>query len=425
MYKSYWLSLLFCLLTLGIVGYTRIDDARDKEAGKDQTVKYSVVFNAATLEQKIIGLPYDEITKRYEPAEKITGKKKSGYFSAHYTDLQIFTKGEEHIVRDMTVQFKNGIAASLKLDKADERESLCAKVLNLNPLAFKMIDTEFGTREVAVMKGNAEGALKYLVIIAGILFILLVGAGGFFIIWPLLTLIVKKIGGWGARVLGLALVLGISWLWFPFVAYSMDNIGLYLGVGGLVEAIGLIGLFTGTPKAPKTVSLVDPYWGRYLVPVPHDIAMNHIENLWYLLLLDPDTDTGFDLHVKIANELHISDEDYGTAINKTLPDNYYPRVYVPSSPVLREEFQQDYCHIILDGKSQVKMTVAAKAGHLATGLGFTPEEFISSLRFVAEVDYDIEGEFLFDDTIDTDPDTTSPSDEPSDLFDSMFEHLKK
>ena len=409
MYKSYWLSLLFCLLTLGIVGYTRIDDARDKEAGKDQTVKYSVVFNAATLEQKIIGLPYDEITKRYEPAEKITGKKKSGYFSAHYTDLQIFTKGEEHIVRGMTVQFKNGIAASLKLDKADERESLCAKVLNLNPLAFKMIDTEFGTREVAVMKGNAEGALKYLVIIAGILFILLIGAGGFFIIWPLLTLIVKKIGGWGARVLGLALVLGISWLWFPFVAYSMDNIGLYLGVGGLVEAIGLIGLLTvtrrhvpvysGSSSSSSSYSPPTPsaYWGRYQIRVPRELAMNHVEILWYLLIADPDTDTAWDLHTRIANDLHVSDDDYGIAIQRSTPDSYTPSVVVPDYDVHKREFVKDYCHIILDGKTMLKSSVLYTAARLAVTMGIEMQDFLDTLKDIAENEYHLAQPWIHND----------------------------
>ena len=398
MYRNYLVPIIFCVLTLGVVGFfTFYVETPDPE----RETEYDVVFNSATLEQKIIGLSYDEIVSRYEPAEKITGKQKSGYFSAHFDDLRIYTRGEDHIVRGMTVQFKKGAAVSVKLDKPDEKESMGAYLLNHNPLVWPMIDAEIGTRDVTVHKGSAEGILKYLLLIAGILYILLTGAGGFFIIWPLLTLIVKKIGGWGARVLGLALVLAISWLWFPFVAYSMDNIGLFMGVGGFVELIGLIGLLTGTRKhvpvysgssSSSSSSSYSPpspsaYWGRYQIRVPRELAMNHVELLWYLLIADPDTDTAWNLHTDISNQLHISDDDYGVAIQKSTPDDYTPSVMKPVYDVHRREFVKDYCRIILDGKTMLKASVLYKAAELAVALGVEMQDFLDTVKYIAENEY--------------------------------------
>jgi hypothetical protein len=406
MYKNYIVPIIFCLLTLGVVGFfTFYAEKPDAE----RKTEYDVVFNSATLEQKIVGLTYDEIAGRYAPAEKISGKKSSGYFSAHYNDLRIYTKGENHISRGMTVQFKKGTAASVKPDKADEKESLSAEVINLNNLTWHLIDAEIGTRDVTVLKGGAEGALKYLVIIAGILFILLVGAGGFFIIWPLLTLIVKKIGGWGARVLGLALVLGISWLWFPFIAYSMDNIGLYLGVGGFVKLIGLIGLLTvtrrhvpvysGSSSSSSSYSPPTPsaYWGRYQIRVPRELAMNHVEILWYLLIADPDTDTAWDLHTRIANDLHVSDDDYGIAIQRSTPDSYTPSVVVPAYAVHKREFVKDSRHIVLDGKTMLKSSVLYTAARLAVTMGIEMQDFLDTLKDIAENEYHLAQPWIHND----------------------------
>lgn len=419
MYKSYWLSLFFCLLTIGIVGYTRMDDALDKEAGKDQKIEYSVVFNAATLEQKIIGLPYDEISKRYEPAEMITGKKKSGYFSAHYTNLQIFTRGEDHIVRGMTVQFKNGIAASIKPDKPDEKERLAAKVLNLNPLAFKMIDSEFGTREVAVLKGTPEGFKKYLILAFGLLFLLLLSAGGFFIVWPLVTLLVKKSGGWTARILGIVLILAVTWLWFPFIAYTADNIGMYMGVGLPVTLLGLVSLFVSTKKRRFIPRGTDNGFAYGLVayscPFSFDLAINHMQNLWTLIMLDPESER-FDLHTEISERIGLDSEDY----KRTMENEDSTMVHIPSEDSLKDDFVDDYIEMLLC-HTPVLYDSVLRASLYAQKMGYDVQTFVERMSHIARTKYGLSGGFVVEPKKESDPEP----DEPSNPLDSLFNQLKK
>ena len=70
---------------------------------KGETLKYSVVFNSGSIESKIVGKHYNEITKRYLPPTEVTQGRKRGTFTAKYDRLRVFTKGDSHVINGMTV----------------------------------------------------------------------------------------------------------------------------------------------------------------------------------------------------------------------------------------------------------------------------------------------------------------------------------
>ena len=295
MYKNYILPVICFVLTLGMMVFTYFYDAKEKTGDK---VEYKLVFNSATVESKIVGKSHKEITAQYLPEKEILKKGRKGTFTASYDGLRIFTQGDRREIRSMEVDFKDSVAVALRLGEPREKTTWSAKVLNLNPLMFKLIDAEFSTRTITASNGKAKGWQVPLLLVLALVFVVLGGVGGFNLVWPLLTFLCRKLGFWVATVMGLFIILAASWLWWPLLAYTSTNIGSFLVIGVPFTLYAIIKLFAREPEeewapapvaAPKNDYSDDsnesdlPDWGHYLEEIPHVIAINHLKNLWYLV----------------------------------------------------------------------------------------------------------------------------------------------
>lgn len=417
MYKNYILPVICFVLTLGMMVFTYFYDAKEKTGDK---VEYKLVFNSATVESKIVGKSHKEITAQYLPEKEILKKGRKGTFTASYDGLRIFTQGDRREIRSMEVDFKDSVAVALRLAEPREKTTWSAKVLNLNPLMFKLIDAEFATRTITASNGKAKGWQVPLLLVLALVFVVLGGVGGFNLVWPLLTFLCRKLGFWVATVMGLFIILAASWLWWPLLAYTSTNIGSFLVIGVPFTLYAIIKLFAREPEepeeewapAPVVAPAVDnasdsndadyPDWGHYLEEIPHDIAINHLKNLWYLVWMGDFEEEMFDLHSALAYEMNIRGEKY----RATLIDGntYEPYVMVPASDNLRKRFAEDYCSM-LACHVPVKYSLVSKAAKMALKLGYSGDRFVELLKYVAEDWYSVEGNFVLDDS--------GPSDTPS------------
>lgn len=279
------ISIIACVLTAALLAFTLVYDAKDKTAEK---VDYSVVFNAATIESKLVGKHYNEITRRYLPAAETTRGKKRGSFQARYKDIKVFTRGDAHIIYGMTVSFRDSVATALTLDEPSAKKRLDARVLNLNPLAFKLIDAEIGTRDLTPDRGSAKGwGIPLLLLLALVVFALW-GVGWFFLVWPLVMLCTFHIKiPWGS-ILSVALMAAAAWVWFPFLAYSQGHVGLYLLVG--IPAFLFI-VYRIWPEYDDTFDHIGP---RREDDQLHDAYLIHMNALvYYIRALRANSDFSF------------------------------------------------------------------------------------------------------------------------------------
>ena len=410
MYKNYILPVICFVLTLGMMVFTYFYDAKGKTGDK---VEYKLVFNSATVESKIVGKSHKEITAQYLPEKEILKKGRKGTFTASYDGLRIFTQGDRREIRSMEVDFKDSVAVALRLGEPREKTTWSAKVLNLNPLMFKLIDAEFATRTITASNGKAKGWQVPLLLVLALVFVVLGGVGGFNLVWPLLTFLCRKLGFWVATVMGLFIILAASWLWWPLLAYTSTNIGSFLVIGVPFTLYAIIKLFAREPEepeeewapapvaAPKNDYSDDsnesdlPDWGHYLEEIPHVIAINHLKNLWYLVCMGNFENERCDLHAEYADEMpSISGEEYRTTL---IEDNSYePYVMVPASQSLRQRFVEDYCCMLVC-HTPVKFSLVNIAGDMALRLGYSSEHFAAILKEVAKDRYGIEGGFILED----------------------------
>lgn len=421
MYKNYILPVICFVLTLGMMVFTYFYDAKEKTGDK---VEYKLVFNSATVESKIVGKSHKEITAQYLPEKEILKKGRKGTFTASYDGLRIFTQGDRREIRSMEVDFKDSVAVALRLGEPREKTTWSATVLNLNPLMFKLIDAEFATRTITASNGKAKGWQVPLLLVLALVFVVLGGVGGFFLVWPLVTFLCRKLGFWVATVMGLLIILAVSWLWWPLLAYTSTNIGSFLVIGVPFTLYAIIKLFAREPEepeeewepAPVVAPKIDysndsnesdlPDWGHYLEEIPHVIAINHLKNLWYLVCMGDFENERCDLHAEYADEMpSISGEEYRTTL---IEDNSYePYVMVPASQSLRQRFVEDYCCMLVC-HAPVKFSLVNIAGDMALRLGYSAERFAAILKEVAKDRYGIEGGFILED--DAPSDTPSSSD---------------
>lgn len=419
MYKSYILPIICFVLTLGMMVFTYFYDAKEKTGDK---VEYKLVFNSATVESKIVGKSHKEITAQYMPEKEILKKGRKGTFTASYDGLRIFTQGDRREIQSMEVDFKDSVAVALRLAEPREKTTWSATVLNLNPLMFKLIDAEFATRTITASNGKAKGWQVPLLLVLALVFVVLGGVGGFNLVWPLVTFLCRKLGFWVATVMGLLIILAVSWLWWPLLAYTSTNIGSFLVIGVPFTLYAIIKLFAREPEepeeewgpapvvaprvAPRVAPKVAPKedsWGHYGEEIPKAIAINHLKNLWYLVCMGDFENERCDLHAEYADEMpSISGEEYRTTL---IEDNSYESyVMVPASQNLRLKFVEDYCRM-LACHVPVKFSLVNIAGDMALRLGYSAERFAAILKEVAKDRYDIEGNFVLDDS--------GPSDTPS------------
>ena len=419
MYKNYILPVICFVLTLGMMVFTYFYDAKEKTGDK---VEYKLVFNSATVESKIVGKSHKEITAQYLPEKEILKKGRKGTFTASYDGLRIFSQGDRREIRSMEVDFKDSVAVALRLAEPREKTTWSATVLNLNPLMFKLIDAEFATRTITASNGKAKGWQVPLLLVLALVFVVLGGVGGFNLVWPLVTFLCRKLGFWVATVMGLLIILAVSWLWWPLLAYTSTNIGSFLVIGVPFTLYAIIKLFAREPEepeeewapapvvaprvAPRVAPKVAPKednWGHYLEEIPHVIAINHLKNLWYLVCIGNFENERCDLHAEYADEMpSISGEEYRTTL---IEDNSYePYVMVPASQNLRLKFVEDYCRM-LACHVPVKFSLVNIAGDMALKLGYSAERFAAILKDVAKNVYGIEGGFILEDDA---PSSSSP-----------------
>lgn len=265
MYKNYILPISACILTIVLMAGSIIYSGRNKSG---DNLKYNVAFSAATVEQKIVGRHYTEIAQRYLPPAEITGKKRRGTFNAKYDGVRIFTPGDSHVIYNMTVAFKDSTAVALTLGEPSKKENFNAKVLNWNPLVFKLIDAEFGTRDISEKKGKANGLEIVLLLLLFVGIVILFGAGSFFIVWPLITLLAKNCNNLVSLVAATALLVAAGYFWFPFIAYVQGSVGLFLTAGVIIQLYALLRL-----KGHVNEALPCEY------KVSHQSVINHLELL--------------------------------------------------------------------------------------------------------------------------------------------------
>lgn len=394
MYKNYILPCIFCALTVVLVFASHIYSKKEKTGDE---LEYKVVFNSATIEQKIVGKHYTEIAKRYLPASEITKKKRKGTFTAAYKGVTVFTPGDSHVSYGMAVQFKDSVATAITLDEPRSKASGSAKILNLNPHVYKLINAEFCTRDVTAMKGRAKGWQIPFLLLLGILLILFVGTGGFLLVWPLVTLCSKRLPLMAGFFVGLVLIIIANWFWYPFVAYSQGNIGLYMipGVAFILYAVYQL----MQPLEDEYDAFHEPsgsgssYQGsteRYPIAMTHEIAVNHFNHVMYLgWCVCNEAHERIPMLNDIGHNLGIYTEEWSRIMRKVEKEGVDPTIIIPSHEGLCDEFVRDYIYVLLS-----YLPVNVQAVHMAMAwakdLGVNPEVFLGYLEEIASDDYNLE-----------------------------------
>ena len=353
MKKPLAIALGACVLTIAVLVAGLVYGASDK---KGETLKYSVVFNSGSIESKIVGKHYNEITKRYLPPTEVTQGRKRGTFTAKYDRLRVFTKGDSHVINGMTVNFKDSVATALTLDSPSEKSTMDAKVINLNPLTFSLIDAEIGTREVTSDDRAKLWEIPLLLVIL-LVFAAVMGAGWIFLVSPLVVLC-RRLGAFG-KVLSIIVLAAAAWMWYPFVAYCQDAVGLYLVVG-ILALVFLPRLLSdrdkpvsAKPRPASSSGSPDSYGG-----VTYDKRYRHLENLVKLVFFIsiPWEDFMADyrpLLRTIAGRLGVSSNELERMIGRCSPSDpddpesrsIHIEVVVPWG-YLKKEYAEDFVRII-------------------------------------------------------------------------------
>lgn len=295
MFKSYIVSIIGFLLGVGVFVFAQLYT----KAYSNEDLKQGYSFNAATIEQKLLGKTLEEVSERYLAPESLKKQKGKGNMIARYENIKIFTRGEKTIINGMDITYKNGVAASIKYD--EPRKNKDAIFANYSPLAFFFMDKEFLTKDQEVI--NTKKAEKWQIPLL-ILFLVFLVNIPFLLSWPLATLMAKKIGGGVSVFLALVLWLALYWIYLGIAAYAIGTAMLFLILGGIWILIAL-GAFARAVRpvysapsgyGPSSYDPSDydtsssssgpaPSYQPPLKPKTDDPAVQHLQNLGALLSL--------------------------------------------------------------------------------------------------------------------------------------------
>ncbi len=290
MFKSYIVSIIGFLLGVGVIVYAQLYT----KAYSNEDLKQGYSFNAASIEQKLLGKTLEEVSEQYLAPESLKKQKGKGNMIARYENIKIFTRGEKTIINGMDITYKNGVAASIKYD--EPRKSKDAIFANYSPLAFFFMDKEFLTKDQEVI--NTKKAEKWQIPLLILLLVFLVNIP-FLLSWPLATLMAKKIGGGVSVFLALVLWLALYWIYLGIAAYAIGTAMIFLILGGVWILIAL-GAFARAARpvysAPSGYDPSDydtsspssgpaPSYQPPLKPKTDDPAVQHLQNLAALLSL--------------------------------------------------------------------------------------------------------------------------------------------
>lgn len=324
MFKSYIVSIIGFLLGVGVIVYAQLYT----KAYSNEDLKQGYSFNAASIEQKLLGKTLEEVSEQYLAPESLKKQKGKGNMIARYENIKIFTRGEKTIIEGMDITYKNGVAASIKYD--EPRKNKDAIFANYSPLAFFFMDKEFLTKDQEVI--NTKKAEKWQVPLLILLLVFLVNIP-FLLSWPLATLMAKKIGGGVSVFLVLVLWLALYWIYLGIAAYAIGTAMIFLILGGvwILIALGAFsratrpvysapsgydssGYDTSSPSSGPASSYQPP-----LKPKTDDPAVQHLQNLAALLSFSYagklPVDTKTDIISDIATREQVDIESFKYAMN--------------------------------------------------------------------------------------------------------------
>ena len=324
MFKSYIVSFIGFLLGVGVIIYAQLYT----KAYSNEDLKQGYSFNAASIEQKLLGKTLEEVSEQYLAPESLKKQKGKGNMIARYENIKIFTRGEKTIINGMDITYKNGVAASIKYD--EPRKSKDAIFANYSPLAFFFMDKEFLTKDQEVI--NTKKAEKWQIPLLILLLVFLVNIP-FLLSWPLATLMAKKIGGGVSVFLALVLWLALYWIYLGIAAYAIGTAMIFLILGGvwILIALGAFaraarpvysapsgydssGYDTSSPSSGPAPSYQPP-----LKPKTDDPAVQHLQNLAALLSLSYagklPVDAKTDIIGDIATREQVDIESFKYAMN--------------------------------------------------------------------------------------------------------------
>ena len=340
MFKSYIVSIIGFLLGVGAIIYAGIYTNYEEP----ENVKQTYVFNAGSIEQKLLGKTPEEISEKYLAPVSTKKLKGKGNQVSHYENIKIFTRHEKTVVETLDITFRNGVAESLKY--GEPRKNKDASFANASPLAFWLMDKEIFTKGSEVIK--AEQAEKWQIPLLLLLLVFLVNLP-FLLTWPLATLMAKKMDD-AAFFLIAPLWLLLYWVYLGIAAYAFGTAMLFLILGGIWLLIAMrafyrtvdTSVYSGSTGGYSGSSYGSGTGSTY---VSQDVC-NHIGNLWILVrlcsLADIDPKKRMDFLADIATRERVATSTFkGIINNPTLSD---PK---PVSNSLKEEFLDDLAGILL------------------------------------------------------------------------------
>ena len=396
MNKVYILPLAGSIITIALIVLSTIYYSKDKDG---DNVEYSVVFNSATIERKIIGRHFNTISSRYLPPSEVKGTRKRGTFEATYSGIKVFTKGDAHLISGMTVSFTDSIATALTLNEPGSKKRMDARIVNLNPLAFKMIDSEIGTRDVSQDRGAAKGWEIPLLLLLGLLILILFGAGWLIVLTPLILFFMREIDEPVNWIATLVLAAISAWLWFPFLAYSQGNALLYIIIG--IPAFLL--LFFVLDRRDTSYDHIGP---RTSPPTSEEKnRLNHLESLVKFIYNYNNSYEDFIgdympvLH-SIAERLGISHTQLDSIVDpweklrRTNPDSEsFSKLTVtftiPNDSFTKKQYADDYARILACHRTSVSPSAISFLLDIMSNFGSEyKENFIARADAIARKEFD-------------------------------------
>lgn len=369
MFRSYIPSLIGFVAGIGIIVYMFAIYPKSIEP---DNIEYGCTFNAMTMENKLIGKTYTEISQKYLPPVSVKSKGRKGNMNARYENLRIFTKGENTISYGMNITYKDSVATDLVIDEPSKSKD--AFFVNAMPLSYLLIDMEFMTRDRSPLNNSsAKGWQIPLLLLFGLLLINL----PFLLLWPLTTYIVNKTEAPWANIFPLLLWLVGYWLYIGIVAYSNGSAILFVVLGviwiivadiilnGSVDQADLSHIHnTAGPRVLNTTTTYTPVsnnsgGGSNTSGPVYATCLSHISNLAAVL----GTSKGHQsmerasVVATFAQKHGIDMNDFDTAIGKGTVD-----VTVPSNKTLYNEFRDNIARILLCDATMnnLQLGVAAK-----------------------------------------------------------------
>ena len=379
MFKSYIVSIIGFLLGVGAIVYAGIYTNYEEP----ENVKQTYVFNAGSIEQKLLGKTPEEISEKYLAPVSTKKLKGKGNQVSHYENIKIFTRHEKTVVETLDITFRNGVAESLKY--GEPRKNKDASFANASPLAFWLMDKEIFTKGSEVIK--AEQAEKWQIPLLLLLLVFLVNLP-FLLTWPLATLMAKKMDD-AAFFLIAPLWLLLYWVYLGIAAYAFGTAMLFLILGGIWLLIAMRAFYR-TVDTPVYSGSTGGYSGSSYGSgssssyVSQNVC-NHIGNLWILVqlssLADIDPKKRMDFLADIATRERVATSTFKEIINNpTLSDPKHV------SSARKEEFLDDLAGILLcdttfsDVQSGYAFTVSEAYGEKR-------EKFIGRMATYARTEY--------------------------------------